>query len=170
MNKRVHIASLVLMGLLTTVLFSACGPDEGSKIEKPGVAFVPEQWYLSDEEPYSELGDWGLIEYTDDVDYDFVQIWYGDLPTELEGKETDEDALIDRAIYEAITFEPTETGTMTIDSRLAGYVKAYDAEYDVYEMEIVFVYESTYVDIYTVYDATSEDEEQAMSLIRSIHF
>jgi len=182
MNKKVHIAILVLIGLLTMMLFSGCKQVEEPEveveepevgIEEPSVAFIPEQWYLSDEAPYPEYGNngnWGLIEYTDEVDYDFVQIWYGDVPSELKGKESDRDALISRAVYEAATFEPTETGTITIGSWLAGYAQAYDAEYDVYEMEIVFVYESTCVDIYACYDATSEDEEQVMSIIESIYF
>ena len=196
MNKRVHLAILVLVGLLTMMVFSGCQQAEESEVEveeseveaeepevgveepevgveKPSVGTVPEGWYLSDEAPYPEYGgngNWGLIEYTDEYDSDFVQIWYGDLPSELEGKEEDRDALIGRAIYESAAFEPTDTGTMTIGDWLAGYAKAYDADYDVYDMEIVFVNGATCVDIYVCYDATSEDEEQAMSLIRSIYF
>ena len=169
MNKRMHIVILVLIGLLTTVLFTACVP----KIEKPRVAFIPEQWYLSDEIAYPQVGNdgnWGCIWYTDEVDADFVQIFYGDVPSELKGRERDSDALISRAVYEAAEFEPTETGTMIIGDWLAGYAKAYDAEYDVYDMEIVFVSGSTCVDIYACYDATAEDEEQVMSIIESIYF
>ena len=165
MRKKVHIAILVLIGLLTMVVFSGCTP-----IEKPGAGFIPEHWYLSDEAPYPEFDNFGFIEYMDEVDGDFVMIFYGDVPSELKGKESDRDALISRAIYEATSFEPTETGTMIISGWLAGYAKAYDAEYDLYDMEIVFVNGSTYVDIYAVYDATSEDEAQVMSIIRSIYF
>jgi len=146
-------------------------PPPEAEVLKPGVGVVPENWYLSDEANYPEYGDgnWGLIQYTDEVDYDFVQIWYGDVPPELEGKENDSNALISQAVSRAVTFEPTETGTMTVGVWLSGYAKAYNAEIDVYEMEIVFVYESTCIDIYTCYDATSADEAQAMSLINSIY-
>lgn len=142
-------------------------------IEKPEVAFVPVNWYLSEDTDYPEYSNdenWGLVEYIDEDDGDFVQIWYGDLPEELQGKERDGDALIGRAIYESVTFEPTDTGTMNIGSWLAGYSRAYDEDLDVYDIEIVFVYESTCIDIYACFDATVEDEEQAMSLIRSIYF
>jgi len=180
MNKRMGIFNLVLVGLLTMMVFSGCQstppppppPPPEPEVLKPGVGFIPEHWYLSDEASYPEYGNgnWGLIEYTDEVDYDFIQIWYGDVPSELKGRESDSNALISQAVSESVTFEPTETGTMTIGVWLAGYAKGYDAEIDVYEMEIVFVYESTCIDIYACYDATSEDEEQAMSIIRSIDF
>jgi len=36
-------------------------------------------------------------------------------------------------------------------------------------MEIVFVVDSTCIDIYTMFDATAEDETQAMSIINNIN-
>jgi hypothetical protein len=170
MNKRAYIAVVVIIGLLATVLLGACGY---SGVEEPSVAYVPEGWFLSDEVDYPEIGidlHWGLVEYTDEEDYDFVQIFYGDIPDELEGKESDGDALIARAFYESATFEPTESGTMTIGSWIAGYTRAYDATHDFYNMEIVFIHEGTCIDIYTCFDATTEDEAQAMSIIESIYF
>jgi hypothetical protein len=183
MNKKAYVAVLVLIGLLATALVGGCTqinvPDgeesEGgeSEIEKPNVAYVPDGWYLSDDSAYPEFtgnGYWGLVEYTDEEDYDFVQIFYGDIPTELRGKERDGDALIGRAFYESSAFEPTESGTMTIGGWIAGYTRAYDADYDVYDMEIVFVNGSTCIDIYTCFDATTEDEAQVMAIIESIYF
>ena len=161
----------MLMALAAMVL-SACAPSLGQPVV-PTVGYMPEDWYLSAEEAYPSLEAedgtrWGLIEYMDQVDYDFVQIYYGDMPSELIGRENDSDALIARAIWESITFDPEETGTMVIGGRLAGYAKAYDPVYDVYDMEIVFVIDSTCIDIYAYYDATSEDEAQVVSLINSI--
>ncbi len=173
MSKRAYIAVLVIIGLLATVLLGACEQGESTGVEKPEVAYVPQGWFLSTDSDYPEYtgnGYWGLVEYTDEEDFDFVQIFYGDVPSELEGKERDGDALIGRAFYESSAFEPTESGTMTIGSWLAGYTKAYDATYDVYDMEIVFVHESTCIDIYACFDATTEDEAQVMSIIESIYF
>lgn len=171
MNRRTPL----VLGLVTTLAalaLSACCPYAGEVIV-PTVGYVPQDWYLSDDEAYPNImGEddtrWGLIEYTDEVDYDFVQIYYGDLPSELVGKVNDTEALIARAVLESVTFDPEETGTMVIGGRIAGYAKAYDPTYEVYDMEIVFVIDSTCIDIYTCYDATSEDEAQAMSLINSI--
>jgi len=111
---------------------------------------------------------WGLIEYTDEIDSDFVQIYWGDIPPELEGKATDGTALTARAVLESSAFTPTETGTMTVAGHLAGYTRAYDAWHDYYDMEIVFIIGSTCIDIYTCFDATAADEAQAMLLINSI--
>ena len=172
MNKRAYLAVVVIIGLLATVLVGACGCG-GAKVEKPNVAYVPQGWYLSDELAYPAIGgngSWGLVEYLDEEDADFVQIYYGDIPSELRGKETDGEALIGRAFYESTAFEPTESGTMMIGGWIAGYTKAYDAEYDVYDMEIVFVHESTCIDIYACYDANASDEAQVMSIIESINF
>ena len=178
MNKRTYIAIIALIGLLATALLGGCiqinvPEGGGSDIDKPSVAYVPQGWYLSDDSEYPAFtgnGYWGLVEYTDEEDYDFVQIYYGDVPTELRGKETDGEALIGRAFYESTAFEPTESGTMMIGGWIAGYTRAYDATLDVYDMEIVFVNESTCIDIYTCYDATASDEAQVMSIIESIYF
>ena len=171
MKRRIPLMLGMLIALAAIVL-SACCPPLG-QLTVPTVGYIPQDWYLSDEEAYPNIVDqdgthWGLIEYTDQVDYDFVQIYYGEMPSELIGHENDANALIDRAIYESVTFDPEETGTILIGSRLAGYAKAYDPSYEIYDMEIVFIIDSTCIDIYTVYDATSEDEAQAMSLIDSI--
>jgi hypothetical protein len=149
-----------------------CG---GSGILKPSVGNVPAGWSLSDEEPYGTYEEldgtkWGMIDYTDGEDGDFVQIFYGDVPSSLKGKETDEDALIARAAEEAKTFEADETGTMYVSGWLAGYAKAYDSSLDLYDMEVVFVEGTTCIDIYAVYDAGSENESQVTSIINSISF
>ncbi len=143
-----------------------------SGITKPTVGNVPPGWDLSNEEPYGTYEEldgtvWGLIEYTDTEDADFVQIYYGDVPSELKGNETVRDPLTDRAIAESM-FEPDETGVMIASGQIAGYTKMYDSDLDLYQMEIVFVLDSICIDIYTIYDATSEDEAQAMLIINSI--
>ena len=163
---------IIVAGILLLLNMTyGCGTLSG--VTKPTVSYVPQGWHISAEDPYGtyEEADGtksGLIQYTDAADLFFVQIFYGDIPPELKGKEDDRNSLIAKAIEWAAAFYPDETGTMTVAGKLAGYAKAYDAVYDVYDMEIVFVYESTCVDIYTKYDATSEDEAQAMSLINSI--
>jgi len=166
------IVLLLLAAIIICPVFIAC--NGSANVTKPTIGNVPDGWYLSDQDSYGtfvtddDTTKWGLIEYTDEIDADYVQIYWGDIPPTLEGKETDGDALIARAILESYSFEPTETGTMTAAGQLAGYTKAYDAGYDIYEMEIVFIIGSTCIDIYTLFDATAADEAQAMSLINSI--
>jgi len=160
----------VLLALACMLLVAvACGGG----VTKPTVSNIPQGWYLSTENDYGTYQEvdgtkWGLVEYTDSDDYDGVQIFYGDIPPELEGRETDGSALTGRAVLEAVTFDPDEVGTMTVAGHLAGYAKAYDATTDVYEIEIVFVEGNTCIDIYAMYDANAADEAQVMSLINSI--
>lgn len=130
-------------------------------IVKPYVSYVPSGWYLSDDdEPY------GLLEYTDAVNGDFVQIWYDEVPYSLAGKENDGNALIAQAVAEAI-FTPTDTGMMTVNGKLAGYAEAYDYTYGWWETEVVFVNGDTYVDIYALYKDINIDN--AADLIESIY-
>lgn len=169
---------VMLLGVMLVSSLSCGGGEEPaptptpSPIVKPSAGYVPQGWYLSNEDPYGTYEEldgtvWGMIEYTDTEDDDFVQIYYGDVPSELEGQETNSDALIGRAILESV-FEPDETGVMITSGQVAGYTKTYYSDMDLYKMEIVFVLDSTCIDIYTIYDATLEDEAQVTSIIDSI--
>ena len=173
---------IIMLALVTTLLLSSItyGCDFSfnnglsSNVVTPTVGHVPQGWYCSAEDSYGTYVDsdgtkWGLIGYTDNTDDDFVQIYYGDVPPELKGRENDRDALIARAIVESATFEAYEVSEMIVAGQLAGCVEAYNSIYDVYEMEIVFVKGSTCVDIYACCDPTYEDSTQVMSLIDSIN-
>lgn len=145
-------------------------------VVKPSVTAVPQGWYLSAEDRYGTYQEvdgtkWGLVQYTDPVTYDFVQIYYGDVPRELRNRESHPDALTERALLEAAGIhDVNEEFMMTIADRLAVCMRGYDRYWDYYHMTIVFVYESTCIDIYCVYDPTYESEENVMSLVESITF
>lgn len=168
-NKWLTMLVLVSVLLLTTIAPGCGAPD----ITKPTVGYVPEGWYCSAEDPYGTYEELdgtksGLLEYTDAEDYDSVQIFYGDIPPELKGNEENMASLTAKAVEWASAFDPDETGTMTVIGQLAGYAKSYDDELEIYDLEIVFVKGSTCIDIYSMYDATAEDEAQIMSIINSI--
>jgi hypothetical protein len=149
------------------------GGGTGGTLQKPKVGYVPTGWYLSADEPYGTYYDAGieagLVEYTDDLDLDFVQIYWGDMPSSLVGQESNGNALMSRAEYESI-FVPDDTGTMFIAGEMAGYTEIYDPYWNTWEMEIVFVSGATYIDIYTIFNASYWDEMDAMDLIDSIYF
>ena len=168
--KKAKITVVVLLGIMLVVGI-ACGEAKES-VSTPTVGNVPQGWYLSEDEPYGTIEESdgtksGILGYTDTDDGDFVTIYYGDVPSELKGHETEGDALVEQAIEWSI-FEPDETGTMVVAGQTAGYSKQYDPDMDYYEMEIAFVLDSVCIDIHTIYDATSTDEAQAMSIINSI--
>jgi hypothetical protein len=149
------------------------GGGGGGNIVKPKVGYVPTNWTLTADDSYGTYLDYGLysglVEYTDSWDDDFVQIFYGDIPSSLVSNPSDSSALIDRATFEAI-FTPDDTGTMYVAGHLAGYAEAYDDYWDWWEVDIVFVHDSTYVDIYALYDNDDLDEEDVYDLISSIFF
>jgi len=200
--KITRIAAIFLLGILLVSGFACCPapepaptptptptptltptrtptPTPTGQVMKPIVNYIPSDWELEEDTPYPQyIGrlegvNWGLLDYTDQVDWDYVYIWYGNIAPELEGKENDAQALIDYALAEmrdvAPDFMPDESGMMTIDGQLAGYIKAYDADLDVYDLRIDFIKGATSVDIFASYDATTADEAQVMSLINSIH-
>lgn len=145
------------------------GGGGSGALQKPKVGHVPTNWYLSADDPYDSYYGYGLVEYTDDWDGDFVQIYWGDIPSSLIGQESNANALISQAVYEAI-FTPDDTGSILVAGQLAGYAEAYDSYWDWWETEIVFVYGSTYIDIYAVYNASYWDIIDFEDIIDSIYF
>ena len=149
------------------------GGGTGGAIQKPYTFYLPTDWQQTADVPYGTYLDYGLysglVEYTDSWDGDFIQIFYGDIPATLASDPADSNALKARAEFEAI-FTPDGTGIMYVAAQPAGYAEAYDASWDWWETEIVFVYGSTYVDIYAVYGGEQSDIDEALDIINSISF
>jgi uncharacterized protein YukJ len=161
--------AIVVGLLLCALMVSGAMCQSSPSLQKPKVSYVPLGWYLSADDAYNPTDGFGLVEYTDSSDFDFVQIYYQPVPESLKGRESDSNALIAQAVMEAI-FSPDDTGPMTVAGRLAGYAETYDAYYGTWETEIVFVYDNTYVDIYTAYNASEWNIQEATSIIESIYF
>ncbi len=164
-------ATMVL--LIGTLLATGVACKKSDNIQKPGVAYLPAGWYLTADEPYGTYQDdglrSGLVEYTNSWNNDLIQLWYGDKPASLAGKESDANALIAQAVNEAI-FSPDDTGNIYVAGRSAGYAEAYDPYWDSWETEIVFIYGDTYVDIYAIYDNEESGINDLMAIIQSIFF
>jgi len=178
-------ARLLLLAafIIMSFVLVSCGPSENaqhttepvSNPVEPAVAYIPEGWSLSAQHPYGTYWEedgtrWGLVEYTDESDGDAVAIFYGDVPPELKENETDADTLMSKAAEYLGDIEATELGTITVGDHLAGYARAFDEEHGWCDAEIVFVMDSTCIDICTRYGTTyAEDETEVVSLISSIH-
>ena len=168
-SNKATIFVLVIALLLLNVTYG-CGILPES-ISKPTVGYIPQEWYLSDEEPYDTFKDsdgtkWGFIEYTDTVDLDFVQIFYGDVPPSLRGREHDMVALLSNEHFPLRDID--ETGTMFLVGELAAWGKVRDILPGDDVLGIIFIKGSTCINIFASYAATEENEAQVMSLIRSI--
>ena len=148
------------------------------------MGFVPQGWHVTDEDPYGTYEEddgtfWGKVTYEDPESLYFVQMYYGDVPPLLKGRQDDGATLISYATqvmrellelfpYGSSSSGPTETGTMSLAGQLAGWAKAKWDDGTAYDHHIVFVKGSTCVYIYACYDSTPEAEAAAMSLVRSI--
>jgi hypothetical protein len=169
-------ARLLLLAAFITVcsVLVSCGAPASNPVE-PVVGYIPEGWSLSAQHPYDTYWEedgtkWGSVEYTDESDWDSLAIFYGDVPPELKGNETDGDTLMSQAADYLAPIEPTELGTITIGDHLAGYACVFDDDHGCCDAEIVFVMDSTCIDICTRYGTTyPEDEVEVVSLISSIH-
>ncbi len=144
-------------------------PTATPTISKPSVGFMPGGWSPSDEIPYDGPQAYGTISYGNIDQTGVLFITYGDIPSQLQGSENDQDALIAWASEFNISGQE-ETRTMTVSGQLAGYSKVYDQGSGWYWIQLVFIKGDTYVGIYGHYKATSEDEADVMSLIDSISF
>lgn len=179
--RKATLLLLAVVMIMCPVMVS-CGSSENgqstapaSEPVEPTVGYIPEGWSLSAQDPYGTYWEedgtrWGLVEYTDESDWDSVAIFYGDVPPELKGNEIDGDALMSQAADYLAPIEPTELGTMTIGGHVAGYARAYDEEHGWCDTETVFVMDSTCIDICSRYGTTyAEDLIEVVSLINSIH-
>jgi hypothetical protein len=179
--RKVMLLLLAVVMAMCPVLVSCDSSENGQSTApasgptEPTVGYIPEGWNVSARYPYGTYWEedgtrWGLVEYMDESDWDSVAIYYGDVPPELKGNETDGDTLMTKAADCLAPIEPSELGMMSIGGHVAGYARAYDDEHDWCDTEIVFVMDSTCIDICARYGtAYSEDEMEAASLINSIH-
>lgn len=95
MKFKATVLGLLLCALMVTGAMCQSSPA----LQKPKVSYVPAGWYLSADDAYNpELG-YGLVEYTDSGDGDFVMIFWGDIPASFVGHESDSNALIAQAVY-----------------------------------------------------------------------
>ncbi len=122
--------------------------------------------------PYSEYAEFGQrlgwIECEEPSTSDIVEIYYGDVPSHLIGREKDVSALTSEAdkwlVYEPE--EAVEIGTINIAGQLAGYTKHLCFRPDKYEYAAVFIKGSTFVCVCGFWH--SFHDEDAMSIIDNI--
>lgn len=154
-----------------SVFFSPCPQPI---VPEPSVNYVPPGWFVDDSAlPCALVMDdgttCGRIGYLEDSGLGYVYIWYGEIPESLQGRENDLDTLIAKAI-ERSDFDPQVTGALTVSGQPAGYVRGLDHARGSTNMTIVFVGDSTCIDISTGCDVTSENGAQVRAIIDSISF
>jgi hypothetical protein len=160
MRKIWSIFSILLVIVLMMGVTS-CGAGP----QKPDITYLPEGWVLDYEHEYGtttnydESADFGSLSYKH-VPVAGCLLYWGDIPSGIEGKENDRDALIQQAIneYGATSYK---YGTMTIGGIPAGVAMITDqdeAASGYFEMLIVFVKESTCIMLFMKADPENELE------------
>jgi hypothetical protein len=162
-----------IMGCVIAIIAIAATATSCGALPRPMIDYVPTNWGLLSLTPYEEaiyVGEYddqaGFIEYTNEVTYDLIYIFYERAPNwdwTPSALEQDADAIFQRDLG----YMPDETGTMTLAGTTAGYARGYDPDFEVYDLELVLVLDKIYVDVYAAYIAP-EAEDQILDMIDSI--
>jgi heme/copper-type cytochrome/quinol oxidase subunit 4 len=160
------LASLVLLVFpLTTAAESAV---------RPTVTLPNNNWILRSESTYPtepsehDSRGAGSIEYRNEVNYDFVMIYY---ERAVYGPMSDDSLTADAIHIFARDHEDTvmsESGITTFANVHTGYAKGIESEYDIYTLELAFVKGADYFNVFAYYDANAQSESQVNALINSI--
>ncbi len=150
-----YVFSILIVAVLLVCVSSCKRADDASQVPTPtaipatqsnlvvpNVSFVPAGWYLS-----SDNISLRLLEYRNEVNDDFIRINYGAVPNTLAGNETNGNALMDQAESEA-PFTVANKSLTAAGGNLMGCAQAYDVIADLYQIEIVFMRDDTYVEAY----------------------
>ncbi len=170
MSER-HLTLCFLLACLSVfVVYEGSGLES---ITKPLIV-PPLDWSLASEMPYPNAASEydpegaGMIQYIDQLDQDYVVIHYERAPAVAWTNATlvlkaaeilERDHMAKPIVY---------NGTLTIAGVTAGYAKAYDSQYDAYNLETVFTKGSVFFRAYANYIATHFAEAQVISLLNSI--
>ena len=159
-----------IIGCIVAIIVMAVTAACNEALPRPMIDYLPADWSLLSLTPYEEglyEGEYddqsGLIAYWNQVTGDSIQIFYEWAPEwDLTPSALEQDA--DDIFQRDIGYMPDETGIMTIAGTTAGYAKGYDADFDVYDLELVLVLDHVYLDVYAFY-TTPEVEDQILDMI-----
>src|SRR4030042_103102 len=168
---------LLVILLLATLLVSAIPlAKTAATLAAPTVSLPNSNWEKTDSTPYPDTyaehdpAGAGMLEYTDNTNYDVVRIYYekaqvtsytsSQLKTEAEDLFNEIDSSDTRSL--------DASGTATFAGVVAGYAEGYDSTEDTYKTELVFIESDYYFNVHTYYDATTQSEDNVTSIINSI--
>jgi hypothetical protein len=169
--RKQHVIAILL--LATIVLAAVPFASAAEALSKPSVT-LPSNWQLIDEIAYPnaisehDAQGAGLLQYQDPTNYDGVMIYYEKASTTTYTSaqlQSEAEAIF----YRDHEMMYDESGVMTVAGVQAGYAKAYEATYDAYVLELVFVKDNYYINAYALYDANTQSENAVTSLLNSIN-
>jgi hypothetical protein len=170
--KKQSILIIAFLAVLVLLVFPLTTAAESPV--KPTVTLPNNNWILRSESTYpTEPSEHdpqgaGLIEYRNEVNYDFVMIYY---ERAVNGPMSDDSLKADAIHIFARDHEDTvmsESGITTFANVNAGYAKGIESDYDIYTLELAFVKGADYFNVFAYYDANAQSESQVNTLINSI--
>ncbi len=171
MKKQTVIIAFLISAILLTLPLSLA-----SAITVPSVTLPNSDWIIKSSSTYpTEPAEHdpqgaGLIEYQNQQNYDFIMMYYENAVGSMSGSELKADIEhIFARDHEDTAM--TSSGTMTIAGVTAGYARGMDTldnGLQVNVLELAFQKDGEYFNVFAYYDANSESESQAMSILNSI--
>jgi hypothetical protein len=172
--KKQQIISIFLIFAIASLAVPVSQAAE--TLAKPTIN-LPANWEQTDAKDYpNDYSEFdpagaGMVEYTDQDDYDLVRIYYEKAQVssytsqQLQGQA--------ESIFESVDVSATlgidNSGVKQYAGVSAGFAKGYDSSSDTYKMELVFIKGDYYFNVHSYYDATTEDQNQMESVINSIN-
>lgn len=168
---------IVLFFLIVAVISVVAVPlsRAAETITKPNVT-LPANWQQTDQTTYPndysehDPAGAGMVEYTDQTDYDSVIIYYEKAQvTSYTSSQLKSEAENIFESYDASDNVGVDSSGVTQYAGVsAGFAKGLDISANTYTMELVFIKGNNYFNVHAYYDATTEDQNQVVSLINSI--
>jgi len=173
MKKNSQLVIFVLVTLLISAIPLAKAADA---LAPPTVTMPNNNWEKTDEKPYPQTqaehdpSGAGLLEYTDQSNYDVVRIYYEKAQvtsyTSTQLKNEAEDLFEN---YDASdTRQLDDSGTATFAGVETGFAEGLDEVEGTFKTELVFIKGGYYINVYAYYDNTDESKDNVTSLINSV--
>lgn len=173
MKKKQIVLAFLIVAIISVLAVPLSRAAE--TVTKPTVT-LPANWQQTDQTAYPDTysehdpAGAGMVEYTDQTDYDTVVIYYEKAQvssyTSQQLKNEAEDLFESYDVSDNIGLD--SSGVTQYAGVSAGFAKGYDIATDTYKMEIVFIKGNQYINVHAYYDATTEDQNQVESLTNSI--
>jgi hypothetical protein len=142
----------------------------------PPTVNLPNHWQQSDSTPYPDgpsehdPAGAGMLEYTDQTNYDVVRIYYEEAQVSSYTSQQLKNEAV--GIFERIdssdTLSVDQNGTTTYAGVLAGFAKGHDETDATYTLELVFIKGEYYFNVAAVYDDVVPSQNNVDSIVNSI--
>jgi len=172
--KKQRVIAVVL--LLAILIPMAVPLTEAATTLTPPTVNLPNHWQQSDSTTYPDgpsehdPAGAGMLEYTDQSNYDAVRIYYEKAQVSSYTSQQLRDEAVDifERIHSSDTLSVDQNGTTTYAGVSAGFAKGHDDTDATYTMELVFIKGEYYFNVNAYYDDAASSQNNVDSIVNSI--